>query len=95
MGFQIILGFRVGREVEEKLKEAYRIAKRVGSAVEARSLLISSHLNISQVAYEAGFNDSAFFRGLFRRNTARRPANFAKKSVVEPDSSPLYRKKPA
>jgi signal transduction histidine kinase/DNA-binding response OmpR family regulator len=45
---------------------------------QARSLLISSDLNISQVAYEVGFNDPAFFSRTFQEEYGTSPSEFRK-----------------
>lgn len=44
--------------------------------IEARRLLAFSGLSVSQVAYELGFEDPAYFSRVFRKETGEAPADF-------------------
>jgi YesN/AraC family two-component response regulator len=54
----------------------YLAGKRIQAAKE---LLLTADLNISEVAYQTGFNDPLYFSRLFKKMTGLPPRQFAKR----------------
>ena len=56
----------------QKFINAVRLSK-------ARELLIHSSMNISQIAYETGFSDPAYFARVFSKEFGHSPSEWRKK----------------
>jgi AraC-like DNA-binding protein len=69
---------RVFRSIYQTTPIEYVLKQRI---MQARELLLSSDLNITDVAYETGFSDSNYFARAFRRVVKKSPREFRKTSA--------------
>jgi len=46
--------------------------------IEAKNQLIHSDKNISEIGYDLGFNEKAYFTNVFKKRTGQTPSNFRK-----------------
>lgn len=64
------LGMQAGEVIRQRL------------LLEAKRLLISADLSISQIAYELNFNDNSYFTKFFRKQAGMSPEEFRKKGAA-------------
>ncbi|HLT73147.1 MAG TPA: helix-turn-helix transcriptional regulator, partial [Cyclobacteriaceae bacterium] len=46
--------------------------------IEAKNLLSSTQKNISEIGFELGYNDKAYFTNVFKKRTGQTPSEFRK-----------------
>lgn len=56
---------------------------RLRTILEAKRLLVSVDLTVSEIAYKLNFNDNSYFTKFFRKYTGLTPESFRKKSLTD------------
>jgi AraC family transcriptional regulator, transcriptional activator of pobA len=44
--------------------------------IEAKNLLVSTHKSISEIGYELGYNEKAYFTNVFKKKSGQTPTEF-------------------